>query len=134
MQAATGRMESSLWWSTISEMALSDLAQIPTSPESFWIWSFANMAHHRDIFRAIYEADGTQLQEYAIEPFDPKNDTSFQTWLISHARMHAAQNEVLGIDSNNLIDLDWDDLELLQTWMLQHFSEHDQAAAILNLG
>ena len=96
-------------------------------------WSFANMAHHRDIFRVIYDLTGTQLAESPLDPFNPADD-SFQTWLVQHQQMHRDQNEVLGIDSNNLLDLDWSDQDSLQAWMLQHFSEHDQAGAILNLG
>lgn len=115
-------------------MSLQAISQIPISPEGFWIWAFANKAHHHDIFQAIYDQTGTTLQEFALEPFDPLNKESFGNWLIQHAQMHQAQNEVLGIDSNNLIDLDWSDNEMLQTWMLQHFSEHDQAGTILNIG
>ena len=114
-------------------MALQDISQVPMDPDAFSRWSFANMAHHRDIFRVIYETTGIQLPESPLDPFNPADD-SFSTWLVQHAHMHYDQNAVLGIDSNNLLDLDWSDQSSLQAWMLQHFSEHDQAGALLNLG
>ena len=111
-------------------MAIASLFQAPRSEPEFAEWSFANMAHHRDIFAAIYRDSGDQLTEYAIDPIDHGN---LNLWLYQHQAMHDQQNQVTGIAGYNLTGVDWNDREDLRAWISQHADEHFRIATLLGV-
>lgn len=112
-------------------MALAVLYEYPVTPGDFAVWSFVNAAHHRDIIRLIYEQSGDELQEYVLDPFDPRDMAG---WLNQHQQMHDAMNASLGIAGYNLLELDWADAGAANVWLTQHAQEHMAAGQILNLG
>ncbi len=97
-------------------------------------WVFAHMAHHRDIIRVLYELQQVQLQEFSLDPFDPKDKDNLDTWLANHQTMHNDMDRVLGIAGYNLLQVDWGDRAALAVWLENHADEHYQAGQILNLG
>jgi hypothetical protein len=111
-------------------MPLAALYNVPNSPESLSQWSFANADHHRNILTAIYDTYGTTLPEYVLDPINP---STMSLWLQQHGTMHLNQNEILGIASNELFEVDWNDPEELGTWLELHASEHLRAAQILGV-
>ena len=111
-------------------MSIASLFQAPRNPQEFAEWSFANMAHHRDVFAAIYRLGGIQLEEFAIDPID-SNDVSL--WLYQHQAMHDQQNAVTGIAGYNLTGVDWSDPEDLRAWISQHADEHFRIATVLGV-
>lgn len=114
-------------------MALASLQEIPKSALEFAEWSFAHAAHHRDIIRVIYrDYGGARLDEYVLDPFDPRGST--EVWAENHAAMHNAMDAVLGIAGYNLSEVDWTDERSLGDWLSAHFNEHYQAGQILGLG
>lgn len=111
-------------------MPLADLISVPTRPDDFSLFAFANQDQHRLINAAILKAHGTVLAEYALDPM-PVRDMS--EWLDLHQQMHINQNAILGIEGYNLMDLDPKDPHDMAAWMAQHFQEHALAAQILGI-
>lgn len=111
-------------------MALANLYTYPINADEMAMWSFANMAGHRDIIRAIADQYGERLDEYVLDPFDRDN---VENWTYLHALMHQQMNEVLGIAGYNLNEVDWDDRESLASWWTQHADEHYRASRALGL-
>ena len=112
-------------------MSVASLYQNPHTADEFSVWSFAHQAHHRDITRIIFENQGIRLDEYVLDPFDPKEE---EGWLALHQIMHNQMNEVLGISGFTLSAVDWTDAEQLASWLNRHGNEHFVAGTILNIG
>ena len=111
--------------------AVANLYNVPTTDEERAAWSFAHMAHHRDINRRIYELVKIALPEYILDPIDANNSG---TWGDQHQVMHDNQNQLLGIVGQDLTEVNWKDQRLLSGWIFLHQVEHYQAAAILGIG
>lgn len=75
-------------------MALASLYNIPTTPEEMAAWSWNHMAHHRSINEAIFNATGTVLPEYVLDPVNLDDPTGF---LDLHQTMHQNTDAILGI-------------------------------------
>lgn len=112
-------------------MSLAAIFNVPDSPESLAQWSFAHMAHHRDIIRVIYEISGIALPEYLLDPFDP---TKQSNWNYTHQVMHQQMNLLAGVEGNSLIEVDWADDNNRAAWILLNASEHRQVGDVLGLG
>ena len=110
---------------------LADLVNVPRTDEERAIWSFAHMAHHRDINAAIYRLIAVALPEYILDPIDV-NDSG--QWEDQHQLMHDNENQILGIQGQDLTGVDWKNPELLTAWIWLNASEHYQAAEILEIG
>lgn len=110
---------------------IASLANVPTTDEERAEWSFAHMAHHRDIAEKIYVLAKVALPEYILDPIDP-NDTG--TWEYQHQLMHDNQNALLGIDGQDLTGIDWKNQNLLAAWIQLNFNEHYQASNELEIG
>ena len=110
---------------------IADLYNVPSTDVERAQWSFAHVAHHRDINRRIYELIAVALPEYIIDPINPANPDD---WEYLHQTMHDNQNQILGIQGQDLTQVDWKDQRLLTAWIFLHSSEHSQAADILEIG
>lgn len=110
---------------------LADLYNVPTNDAERAQWAFAHMAHHRDINRRIYELVKIALPEYILDPVNP-DDTG--DWEYQHQLMHDNQNQLLGINGQDLTDIDWKDQRILNAWVFLNSSEHYQASNILEIG
>lgn len=71
------------------------------------------------------------LTEYPLDPIDLAN---FDLWLYHHQVMHSQMDAVLGIAGYNLLELDWNDPDQLQSWIAYNLNEHVQASQELGLG
>lgn len=112
-------------------MSVPAIYNMPSNRDELNMWAFANAAHHADINRRIFQLTGGVLPSFVLDPIPP-NDIS--SWSYLHQQMHNAQNEVLGIQGNNLVDVNWSNPNELAEWIDAHASEHYQAGAILGLG
>src|SRR5882724_2085635 len=110
---------------------IADLYNVPSTDAERAQWSFAHMAHHRDINRRIYELIAVALPEYIIDPVNPDNPGD---WEYLHQAMHDNQNQILGIQGQDLTQVDWKDQRLLAAWIFLNSSEHVQASDILEIG
>jgi hypothetical protein len=114
-------------------MPLAQLSGVPRTPTDLAGWQFANAANHRDIIRLVEATKGVILVEYPLEPFDPSNPASLDNFLNQHQDMHVAMNRALGLQSNNLSELDWSDTNALAQWMSWHYVEHQAASSLLGV-
>jgi hypothetical protein len=112
-------------------MSLAVLFELPDDAAKLQAWSFSHAAQHRDIIRVTFERRHKILTEYPLDPLDP-NDMG--QWLYQHQIMHQQQNTALGLETSDLMGVDWLDRESLLVWLQQHGNEHQQAATILQLG
>ncbi len=113
---------------------MSDIAalyNVPGTPEELSQWAFAHAAHHVDINRVIFNTTGVALPSYVLDPIDPENTG---VWSYQHQLMHQAQNAVLGIDGNDLLDVDFKNQNELAGFVQLNASEHYQAANALGIG
>ena len=110
---------------------LANLYNVPGNDAERAQWSFAHMAHHRDIALAIYDLIKVALPEYILDPI-LIDDTG--QWEYQHQLLHDNQNAILGIDGQDLTGVDWKDPEILTAWIFLNQSEHYQAAQILRIG
>jgi hypothetical protein len=107
------------------------LANVPTDDQQRAVWSFAHASHHYDIVRVIYQITKIALPIYLLDPFDPNNTG---IWADQHQQMHNDMDQLLGINPFNLDDVDWNNKQTLGGWIFNNFSEHYQAANILEIG
>ncbi len=112
-------------------MGIASLANVPYDQPSWSWWSFAHMAHHRDINEAILGGFKVALPEFILDPIDIQNPNN---WALQHQQMHNNQNQILGIAGNDLIDVDWSDQNQIAEWIFLNFNEHFQASNALNIG
>ena len=110
---------------------LASLANVPGTDEERAFWTFAHMAHHRDINARIYLLAKIALPEYIL---DPVNINDAGDWEYQHQLMHDDQNQILGITGQDLTGIDWKDQRLLAAWVQLNFNEHLQASNILEIG
>lgn len=110
---------------------LADLANVPSTDEERAQWTFAHMAHHRDISARIYLLVKVALPEYILDPVNPEDPGD---WEYQHQLMHDGQNQLLGINGQDLTDVNWKDQRLLAAWIQLNMDEHVQASNILGIG
>lgn len=110
---------------------LANLYNVPTNDQERAQWSFSHMAHHRDIALRIYTLIKVALPEYILDPINP-DDTG--EWEYQHQLMHDNQNQLLGIQGQDLTGVDWKDQRILASWIFLNSSEHYQASNILEIG
>lgn len=104
---------------------LANLANIPETPEETNEWSFAHMAHHRDIIEFIRLQKSIVLPEYILDPMDT---TDLGTFANQHQNMHNAFNSILGLAGNDLTDVNWQDRGQREAWIWLNFVEHQNAS------
>lgn len=110
---------------------LANLYNVPSTDDERAEWSFAHMAHHRDIAQRIYALIKVALPEYILDPINPA-DTG--QWEYQHQLMHDNQNQILGIQGQDLTGVDWKNPNLIAAWVWLQANEHFQAAQILGIG
>jgi hypothetical protein len=110
---------------------LANLYNVPVTDDERAAWAFSHMVHHRDINAKIYLLIKVALPEYVLDPINV-NDTG--QWEYQHQLMHDKQNQILGIQGQDLTGVNWKDQRLLDAWIWINASEHYQASAILEIG
>lgn len=125
--------------------SLASLWNYPSTPELLAAWTFNHAAVHADINRFIalqYNEAGQPISPgetglvlpiYLLDPLDLNDANAAATWAYQHQIMHNAQNAVLGIAGQDLLGIQWDDLEAMADWLQTHAYEHTQAAQILRI-
>src|SRR6266851_7962419 len=103
-------------------MSLAGLYNLdPKDPASLMRWSFANMAEHFKIQRAIFDKHKLNLPLF---PLDPIPLFDLVSWGVSHQAMHAGANAVLKLPGNDLTTVDFTKPEDIVVWVQLHASEH----------
>jgi hypothetical protein len=111
-------------------MAIGDFS-FPPDKNSFPSWSFAHAAHHIDIQNAVFNLNGVRLDNWILDPFNVDDPG---VWAYYHQVMHNQFNQQLGIQGEDLTDIDFSDPDVITDWVYANLNEHQQAAAILGIG
>lgn len=111
--------------------SIASLFNVPKTQTEVNEWSFAHMAHHRDIIRTIYELGAIALPEYSLDPINPADTAN---WERLHQTMHDQMNSVLGIAGFNLLGLNWQDENNLAAWIQLNSIEHREVSDFLVMG
>ena len=89
------------------------------------------MGHHRDVDQRLFELFNVNLEEFPLDPFQPKDMS--RTWGLQHQIMHNNVNALLGVAGNDLTEVNWDDEGQRSAWIFLDFAEHQQWADILGV-
>lgn len=112
-------------------MAVADIANIPADWTSLQVWSFAHMAHHRDLISHVLASKNVALTLYPLDPINPGDLGSFA---YQHQLMHTDINNILGIVGNDLLDIDWQNDAARAEWIWLNMQEHLQYAQKTGVG
>lgn len=112
-------------------MSVASIYNIPLSSEELLSWSFAHMAHHRDVIAYIDRVHGIQLPEYSLDPM-PVDDLG--TWALQHNAMHQSQDEILGVAGFDLTELDLGNQEAFTGWVHLNADLHYLESAATGVG
>lgn len=111
-------------------MALATLYNVPSTPSELNIFSFSNMDEHNKIAAAILNQFSIAVPSFVLDPL-PINDMG--VWLRQHQNLHNIMHGVVGSNSNDLTNVDFNDPDQLSSWIWLHAQEHHDVAASLNL-
>jgi len=95
-------------------MSVADLFNTPDTDEEMATWSQLHFAHHVLINQAILEQHNVALPMYLINPVNLEDAAAF---LNLHQQLHTNADQVLGVASQNLLDVDWNDPGQREGWI-----------------
>lgn len=106
-------------------MALADLYNIPHDANSMSQWSFAHMAHHRDMIRIVKQTLNIRLDEFILDPVNLTNPVQF---LDQHQQMHNQLDRLFNISGFDLTEINWANTSSRAGWIWQNAQLHVQEA------
>ena len=106
-------------------MSLQSLFNVFSDERGLAHFSFANADLHVRQNAAIQTQYGRVLPTF-LDPL-PVGSARIN-WLQTHAQLHLLTNTVLGIPSNDLNDLDFNDPRQIASWVWLHAQEHLQVS------
>ena len=109
---------------------LASLLDVPDEEAKLREWLFQNAEHHQLIQGAIQRQVGKNLPLYVL---DPVNMRQFDKWLQDHQAAHTDFNSLLGLQSNDLESVKWDDPIQKRAWGNIHYLEHLAVASVLKI-
>ena len=107
----------------------SKLLNIPASSNDWSEFSYHNRTSHAAI-RSALAARGAAMVDYQLDPISPSDVGG---WLERHAQTHIEMNGALGVQSDNLQDVDLKDKSQLASWINLHWQEHVTAESRLGV-
>jgi hypothetical protein len=112
-------------------MGLADLWNVPNTDEEMATWSQLHFAEHVLINQAILEQHNVALPLYLINPV---NLADPQAFLNLHQQMHGNTDAVLGVASQNLTEVDWNDPGQREGWIQLNAQLHVAESNALEIG
>lgn len=112
-------------------MPVASLFNVPSTPEEWSQFSFANADHHLSIVNGVLAQKNISLPLYLLDPISLNDVASF---LRIHQQAHSDFTAALGIEGVDLTDVDFRDPEQVASWTRLHGDEHMQAGQILGVG
>ena len=111
-------------------MSLAGLFNTPRTNAELAQWAFFHMAHHRDLNTQVFKLHNIVLPEYVLDPIIPGRTRDF---LNLHQVMHNDLDFILGIASNDLTDVDWEDEAARDGWIFLNATLHVSEAQAAGL-
>lgn len=102
-------------------MSVAGIFNTPETPQTLASWSFDHAGHHRDVNRRIFEVFAIVIPDFPLDPFNPA-DTG--VWGRQHQILHSEINSVLGLQGNDLIEVNWKDENERVSWIDLNAREH----------
>jgi hypothetical protein len=109
-------------------MTVASLFNVPTTDDEMRQWSFAHMAHHRDINAAIQQNYSITLPLYILDPVDMNDPKAF---LDQHQLMHNNTDQITGVAGFDLSEVNWSDPQQRAGWIYLNAQLHTQESAAL---
>lgn len=109
---------------------LSVLLEIPRTQEQWERWNFHHRTSHDDIRQGIEAQGGANLPDYVI---DPINFERFADFLQANSQLHIDMTAALGIQSENLQDVDIRKENELVAWIAIHYQDHFSSESALGI-
>ena len=109
---------------------LAKLLSVPQNEQGWNDFSFNLRSETDRINAAILSHFGVNLPSY---PLDPINFEHINDWLEYNSQSHIAFNEVLGLQSHDLLSVDLKDQNQLVGWIYINYSELRDAEAELGI-
>lgn len=109
---------------------LAALLNTPRTPEDWKWFSFHHAQDHMEIAQAINAKQGTNLQNYIIDPISP---AALDLFLENNQQYHVDMNNALGLPSVDLEETDLTNAKQLQAWIWLNYLEHQSARETLGI-
>jgi hypothetical protein len=109
---------------------LPKLLSVPQTKDEWDTFSFNNKNEIARINAAILARFGTSLPSY---PIDPINFEHIFDWLEYNSQSHIAFNDVLGLQSHDLLSIDLQNESQKIAWIFLNYSEIRDAEAALGI-
>jgi hypothetical protein len=109
---------------------LAGLSINPRNPEAWELWVRDHRDSHDRIRQAILTDTGIKLTDYPIDPLTKQN---LGDWLQYNSQLHAEMNGVLGLQSVDLLDVDFENEPQKIAWINSHDYEHRSAEQALGI-
>ena len=110
---------------------LARLANTPANDLEWQRFGFDHLDSHDRIRAAILEKLGVSLSPQVIYPLPL---SQMKVWLDNNSRLHIDMDGVLGVQSSDLLDVNFNDRAQLDAWTALHYLEHRTAEQILGIG
>jgi hypothetical protein len=109
---------------------LAALLNRPRNKEEWDRYSFDHRDSHQKIRQAIQAQKGIVLIDYQL---DPVFGVDIQGWLQRNSQSHSDFDGVLGLQSTDLLDVDFNDESQFESWTYLHYQEHLNAEQALGI-
>ena len=111
-------------------MSIANIFNNSETPLELAQWSTLHMILHRNLNLAVLHQHNILLPEFVLDPFDP---LAPGVWLLNHQTMHDNIDNIIGLPSYNLLDLNWADPEARQDWLDTHALQMQQETNVLGV-
>ena len=108
-------------------MTLANLLNV--TERDMTVFAFANADHHQLVADAL-KAKGTTVTRYILDPIP---GFALKDWLRRHQTSHNDNNNALGVNGNDLTDVDFRKPEEAEAWARLHYTEHAAWASALGV-
>lgn len=96
------------------------LLEVPRTAEDWLRWGWNHSADHREIIQAASN-QGANLTNYVLYPIIMEDIAGFLT---RHQQTHIDMDAAAGVQSTNLLGVDFNDERQLAAWISSNYQEH----------
>lgn len=109
---------------------LAYLLNVPQTDDEWQIFSWNHRFSHQQIINTIASKTGIRLTDWQLDPINPYDVPGF---LERNSQAHIDMNNILGLQTIDLQDVNFQDYNQKQAWFFLHFLEHYDAETRLNI-
>jgi len=102
--------------------------EVPADDNAWQVWAFNSKMAIDSIRQTIQAKYGVKLVEYVLIPF-----TQNDAWLTNNSTAHNDFNNVLGLQSHDIEDLDFTNQDEVASWVNLAYNELYDASAALGI-